>query len=95
MPAGPLAVTNQVPTQVITSIGVNVNNPLINGTNQGASGHPTCHEWVWFQLEGQAGCNLGPAQTECRLITPEVHQGARGAAVEGPMIELPRCVNRI
>ena len=49
VPAGQPVVTSQVPTQVTTNISVNVTNPLINGTNQGASGHPTQHEWVWFK----------------------------------------------
>ena len=74
MPAGQLLVTSQVPTKAATNISANITNPLINGTNQGAGGHPTHHEWVQSQLEGQAGCNLRPAQTECRLITLVVHQ---------------------
>ena len=74
VPAGQPVVTSQVPTQAATNISANVTNPLINGTNQGAGGFATYHEWVWFQLEWQAGYNLGPAQTECRLIALVVHQ---------------------
>ena len=74
VPTGQPVVISQVPTQAATNISANITNPLINGTNQGASGHPTHHEWVWFWLEGQAGCNWEPGQTECRLITLVVHQ---------------------
>ena len=74
VPTGQLVVTSQVPIQVATDISANVTNPLINGTNQGANGHPTHHEWVWFWLEGQAGYNLGPAWPECRSIALVVHQ---------------------
>ena len=77
VPAGQLVATSQVPTQIATNISANIADPFINGTNQGASGHPTCHEWVWFQLEGKAGCNLGPAQTQCRLIALVIHQELR------------------
>ena len=41
-------VTSQVPIQVSTYISVNVTNPLVNGTNQGACGCPSHHKWVWF-----------------------------------------------
>ena len=41
VPIGQLVITSQVPTQAATSIGANVTNPLINGTNLGASGQPT------------------------------------------------------
>ena len=44
VPAGQLVLTSQVPTQAVTSISVNVTNPLIDDTNQGVSGDPTCHE---------------------------------------------------
>ena len=74
VPAGQPVVTIQVPIQASTNISVNVTYPLIDGTNQGARGCHTCHEWVLFWWEGQAGCNLGPAWTECRLITLVVHQ---------------------
>ena len=74
VPTGKLVVTSQVPTQAATNISANVTNPLINGTNQGTGGCPTSHEWVWFQLEEQSGCNLGLAQTECRSVTLVVHQ---------------------
>ena len=40
VPAGQPVVTSQVPTQAVTSISANITNPLINGTNQGASGCP-------------------------------------------------------
>ena len=43
-------------------------------TNLGASGHTIHHEWVWFRLEGQSGCSLGPAQMECWSIALIVHQ---------------------
>ena len=43
-------------------------------TNQGASGCPVCHEWVWFRLEGCSGCGLGPTQMECQSITLIMHQ---------------------
>ena len=46
--AGQPVVTRQVPTQTATKLSVNVINPLINSTNQGAGCHPTHHEWVWF-----------------------------------------------
>ena len=59
IPTEQSVVTIQVPTQVTTNISVNVTNPLINGTNLGASGHPTCHEFVWFQLEGQTSWKWG------------------------------------
>ena len=49
---GQLVVTSQVTTQVATNISANATNPLIIGTNQGAVGCPTHHDWVWFQLEG-------------------------------------------
>ena len=52
IPTGQPVVISQVPTHAATNISVNVTNPVINGTNQDASGHTTCHEWVWFQLEG-------------------------------------------
>ena len=68
VPIGQPVITSQVPTQTATNISVNVTNPLDNGTNQGACGCLTSHEWVWFWLEGQAGCNLGPAWTECRSL---------------------------
>ena len=49
-----LVVTSQVPTQVMTNTSANATNPfpMITSTNQGARCCPTCHEWVWFQLEG-------------------------------------------
>ena len=56
-------VISQVPTKTATTISVNVTNPLVDGTNQGVCGHLTHHGWVWFQLEGQAGCNLGLTQS--------------------------------
>ena len=74
VPTGQPVVISQVPTQAATNISANATSPSINGTNQGASGHPSCHEWVWFWLEGQAGCNLVPAQTECTSMTLVVHQ---------------------
>ena len=46
VPAGQLVVTSHIPTQAVTIIGANVTNPLINGTNLGASGQPTWHEWL-------------------------------------------------
>ena len=62
-----LMVASQVATHAMTNTRINAANPfpVITSTNQGASGHPTYHEWVWFQLEGQSSCSLGPAQTEC------------------------------
>ena len=74
---GQPAVTSMVPTQAATNISANITNPLIHGTNQGAGGHPTHHEWVWSLLEGQAGCNLGLAWIECKLIALVVHQELR------------------
>ena len=73
---GQLVVTSQVPTQVKTNISVNATNPftMITSSNQGAGGHPTCHEWVWFQLEGLAGGILGPAHTECQSVALVVYQ---------------------
>ena len=65
------------PTQTATNLNANITNPLINGINQIAGGCLTCHEWVWYQLERQAGCNLGLAWTECRYITVVVHQELR------------------
>ena len=61
--AGQPVVTNQVPNQVVTNPNVNATNHSIanSSTNQGASGHPICHEWVWFRLEGPSGYTLGPA----------------------------------
>ena len=48
MPTIQPVVTSQVPHQAATNNSVNVTNPLINGTYQGAGGHPTGYEWVWF-----------------------------------------------
>ena len=56
---GQLGVNSQVPTQAATNISTNVTNPFVNSNNQDACGHPTHHKWVWFRLEGKAGCNLG------------------------------------
>ena len=74
--AGQPAVTNQVPNWVMTNPNVNATNHSIMNpsTNQGARGHPICHELVWFKLEGQSGCNLGPAQMECQSIALIIHQ---------------------
>ena len=72
-----LVVTSQVPpTQEMINTSVNAANPfvMITSTNQGASGHPTHHEWVWFWLEDQSGGSLGPAQMECQSITLIVPQ---------------------
>ena len=73
---GQPVVTSQVPTQVMTNPSVSATNPFVmnTSTTQGASGHPTCHEQVWFQLEGQSGCSLGPAQMKCWSITLVMHQ---------------------
>ena len=48
-----------------------------------------------FQLEGKAGCNLGQAWTECRLIMLVVHQELGVMQFEDSMIEQPVCVDRI
>ena len=47
---GQLVVTSQVPTQVMPNPVINTTNTFVTNasTNQGASGHPTHHEWVWF-----------------------------------------------
>ena len=58
-PTGQLVVTSQVTTQVTTYISVDITNPLFNCTNQGAGGHPTFHEWVWFWLEVAGQLQLG------------------------------------
>ena len=73
---GQPVVTSQVPTQVMTNPSISATNPFVTNTttNQGASGCPTHHEWVWFQLEGQSDCSLGPAQMECWSIALIVHQ---------------------
>ena len=57
-------VTSKVPTyQVKNNPNINATNHSIanTSTNQDASGCPICHEWVWFRLEGQSGCRLGPS----------------------------------
>ena len=96
VPTGQLVVTSQVPIQAATNISVNITNPLINGTNQGASGHPTHHEWVWFQLERTGWLQFRAGQkTECRSIGLIVHQELRVLPLKDPMIELLRCVDRI
>ena len=78
MPAseGQPVVTNQVPNQVMTNHNVNATNHSImnTSTNHGASGHPICHELVWFRLEGQSGCILGPAWMECWSVALIIHQ---------------------
>ena len=68
---GQPVVTSQVRTQVMTNTSVNTTNPFttITNTNQGASGHPTCHEWKWFWLEGHTDGSLGPACAECQSVT--------------------------
>ena len=75
---GQPVVTSEVPTQVMTNPSINATNPFVKtmntSTNQGASGCPTCHGWVWFWLEGQSGGSLGPAQTECQSIALVMHQ---------------------
>ena len=73
---GKLLVISQVPTHVMTNTSANATNPfpMITSTNQGASGHLTHHEWMWFQLQGQRGGSLGPAQTECWSIALVEHQ---------------------
>ena len=73
---GQLAVTSQVPTQVTTIPNVNTTYPSVTNisTNQGASGHPTCHEWVWIWLEGQSGCSSGLAWMEYCPFTLIMHQ---------------------
>ena len=47
---GQLVVTSEVSNLLMTSPSVSTTNPFLmnTSTNQGASGHPTCHEWVWF-----------------------------------------------
>ena len=73
---GHLVVTSQVPTQMMTHTNLATTNPFVITTNthQGNDGHPTHHEWVWFQLEGQSGRSLGPAK-QCQSITLRVYQG--------------------
>ena len=60
----------------MTNPNVNATNHSIANTtaNQSASGNPICHEWVWFRLEGQSGCSLGPVQMECQSIVLIIHQ---------------------
>ena len=60
----------------MTNPGINATNPFVmnTGTNQGASDYPTHYEWVWFWLEGQSGCSLGPAQTDCWSTALIMHQ---------------------
>ena len=50
VPIGQLVVASQVSTQVMTNTSVNATNPFttITSTNQGTSGCPTDHKWVWF-----------------------------------------------
>ena len=67
MIAGQPVVTNQV-----------VTNPNIDATNHSiantSTSHSIHHKWVWFRLEGQSGCSLGPAQMECWSIALIIHQ---------------------
>ena len=87
---GQPVVTNQVPNQVMTNPNVNAtNHSIVNtSTNQGASGCPIHHEWVWFRLEGQSGCSLGPAQTEeCQSIALIIHQELGSNAFTDPAAE--------
>ena len=76
MSTGHPVVKSQVPTQVTTNTSINATKPFITitSTNQGASGHPIHLEWVWFRLEGQSSCSLGPAQMECQPIALVIHQ---------------------
>ena len=55
--------TKHVSNQVVTNPNVNATNQSVanTSTNQGASGHPIHHEWVWFRLEGHSGFSLAPA----------------------------------
>ena len=73
---GQPALTNHVSNQAMTNTNViTTNQSMANtSTNQGASGCPIHHEWVWSRLEGHSGCSLGPAQIDCQSITLIVQQ---------------------
>ena len=62
------------PALLYITISTKITNPLVNGSNQGASSWPTHHEWVWFKLEWKASCTSGLAWTECRCTVLVVHQ---------------------
>ena len=68
--------TNEVHNQVIAKPNINATNHSIanTSTNKGANSHSIHHEWVWFRLEGQSGCSLGPAWIECQSIALTIHQ---------------------
>ena len=68
MPTSQPLVTSQVPHQAATNNSVNVTNPLINGTNQGAGGHPTGYEQVCPDWRGRLAATLGqPEQSVGQL----------------------------
>ena len=73
---GQLVVTSQVPTQVMANPSINATYLFVmnTSTNQGTSGCPTLHEWVWFQLEHHSNGSLGPAWVECQSIALVMHQ---------------------
>ena len=60
----------------MTNPNINATNQSVanTSTNQGASGCPICHAWVWFRLEGQSGCSLGPVQMQCQSVALIIHQ---------------------
>ena len=65
-----------VVTNHMTNLNINDTNQSVanNSTDYGVSSCSSCHEWVWFWLEGQSGCSLGLAQMECQSITLIIHQ---------------------
>ena len=73
---GQMVVTTQVPIQMMANTSTVAANPLttFTSTNQGTGGQLTHHEWVWFQLESQAGGSLVPAHMQCQSIALVVHQ---------------------
>ena len=97
MSTGQPAVTNWVFNQAMTNPNITTTNHSManTSTNQGASGCPIQHEWVWFRLEVCSGCSLSPAQMECLSIALIMHQELGVNAPADPAAELPLCTDRV